>query len=398
MPIHQTLNDARVSVHIWTDDVDTESKQQLTNVANLPCVFQHIAAMPDVHLGAGATVGSVIATHKAIIPAAVGVDLGCGMVACRLSLTANEVDEAALQRIFAQITQDIPVGMQSYRDQPAFEAQALAFEPGLQALLQRHPALRKTMCGTRQWVSQLGTLGGGNHFIEVCLDEQQHVWLMLHSGSRGIGKVLASYFIELAKRDMERWLIQLPDRELAYIPEGCAYFEDYVQAVKWAQDYAMENRRCMLARSIAALRLHLPAFDVTSEVVNCHHNYVEKEHHFGTNVWVTRKGAIRARTGELGLIPGSMGARSYVVRGLGNPMSFQSSAHGAGRRMSRGQAQKTFSVADLSAQTQGVVCRKDAGVVDEIPGAYKDIDVVMNHQRDLTETLHTLKQILCVKG
>jgi len=398
MPIQQTLNAARVPVHIWTDDVDTESKQQLTNVASLPCVFQHIAAMPDVHLGAGATVGSVIATHKAIIPAAVGVDLGCGMVACRLSLTANEVDEAALHRIFAQITQDIPVGMHSYRDQPAFAAQALAFEPGMQALLQRHPALRKTMCGTHQWVSQLGTLGGGNHFIEVCLDEQQQVWLMLHSGSRGIGKVLASYFIELAKRDMERWLIQLPDRELAYIPEGCDYFEDYVQAVKWAQDYAMENRRCMLARSIAALRMHLPAFDVTSEVVNCHHNYVEKEHHFGANVWVTRKGAIRARAGELGLIPGSMGARSYVVRGLGNPMSFHSSADGAGRRMSRGQAQKTFSVADLTAQTQGVVCRKDAGVVDEIPGAYKDIDAVMNHQRDLTETLHTLKQILCVKG
>ena len=398
MPIQQTLNAARVPVHIWTDDVDIESKQQLTNVASLPCVFQHIAAMPDVHLGAGATIGSVIATHKAIIPAAVGVDLGCGMVACRLSLTANEVDEAALQRIFAQITQDIPVGMQSYRDRPAFEAQALAFEPGLQALLQRHPALRKTMCGTHQWVSQLGTLGGGNHFIEVCLDEQQYVWLMLHSGSRGIGKTLASYFIELAKRDMERWLIQLPDRELAYIPEGCAYFEDYVLAVKWAQNYAMENRRCLLARSIAGLRLHLPAFDVTSEVVNCHHNYVEKEHHFGANVWVTRKGAIRARSGELGLIPGSMGARSYVVRGLGNPLSFCSSAHGAGRRMSRGQAQKTFSVADLTAQTQGVVCRKDAGVVDEIPGAYKDIDVVMNHQRDLTETLHTLKQILCVKG
>lgn len=398
MPIQQTLNAARVPVHIWTDDVDTESKHQLTNVASLPCVFQHIAAMPDVHLGAGATVGSVIATHKAIIPVAVGVDLGCGMVACRLSLTANEVDEAALHRIFAQITQDIPVGMHSYRDQPAFAAQALAFEPGMQALLQRHPALRKTMCGTHQWVSQLGTLGGGNHFIEVCLDEQQQVWLMLHSGSRGIGKVLASYFIELAKRDMERWLIQLPDRELAYIPEDCDYFEDYVQAVKWAQDYAMENRRCMLARSIAALRMHLPAFDVTSEVVNCHHNYVEKEHHFGANVWVTRKGAIRARAGELGLIPGSMGARSYVVRGLGNPMSFHSSAHGAGRRMSRGQAQKTFSVADLTAQTQGVVCRKDAGVVDEIPGAYKDIDAVMNHQRDLTETLHTLKQILCVKG
>lgn len=398
MPIHQTLNAARVPVHIWTDDVDAASTQQLTNVANLPCTFKHIAAMPDVHLGSGATVGSVIATHKAIIPAAVGVDLGCGMVACRLSLTANQVDERALQRIFQQITLDIPVGMQYYRDEPAFGAQALAFAPGLQSLMDRQPQLAKTMCATQHWVKQLGTLGGGNHFIEVCLDESDQVWVMLHSGSRGIGKVLATHFIELAKRDMERWMIHLPDSDLAYIPEGCSYFDDYTLAVQWAQDYAMENRRCMLSRTIAALRMHLPPFDVTGEVVNCHHNYVEKEHHFGANVWVTRKGAIRARQGELGLIPGSMGARSYVVRGLGNPMSFHSSAHGAGRRMSRTQAQKNFSIADLVAQTQGVVCRKDSGVVDEIPGAYKDIDTVMEHQRDLTETLHTLKQILCIKG
>jgi tRNA-splicing ligase RtcB len=398
MPIQQTLHESRVPVHIWTDDVDAASKRQLANIAKLPCVFEHVAAMPDVHLGLGATIGSVIATKNAIIPAAVGVDLGCGMVACRLSLSANEVDEVALQRIFDQITQDIPVGRGTYNNHRAFEKEALLFEPGLQEILRRHPDLAKTMCGTRHWVNQLGTLGGGNHFIEVCLDESDQVWLMLHSGSRGVGNVLASYFIELAKRDMERWMIQLPDRDLAYIPEGCTYFQDYVLAVKWAQDYAMENRRCMLTRAIAALRLHLPAFEVTSEVVNCHHNYVEKEHHFGDNVWVTRKGAIRARSGELGLIPGSMGARSYVVRGLGNPMSFHSSAHGAGRRMSRTQAQKAFSAADLAAQTQGVICRKDEGVVDEIPSAYKDIDAVMAHQRDLTETLHTLKQILCVKG
>lgn len=398
MPIQQTLNTARVPVHIWTDDVDAASTQQLTNVANLPCVFKHVAAMPDVHLGAGATIGSVIATHKAIIPAAVGVDLGCGMVACRLSLSASQVDERALQRIFAQISRDIPVGMQHYLDEPAFGAQAQAFAPGLQRLLERQPALAKSMCGTPQWVKQLGTLGGGNHFIEVCLDESNQVWVMLHSGSRGIGKVLATHFIELAKRDMERWMIHLPDKDLAYIPEGCSYFDDYTMAVQWAQDYAMENRRCMLSRTIAALRQHLPPFEVTGEVVNCHHNYVEKEHHFGTNVWVTRKGAIRARQGEWGLIPGSMGARSYVVRGLGNPMSFHSSAHGAGRRMSRMQAQKRFSAADLAAQTQGVMCRKDTGVVDEIPGAYKDIDTVMAHQRDLTETVHTLKQILCIKG
>lgn len=221
MPIHQTLNAARVPVHIWTDDVDAASTQQLTNVANLPCVYKHIAAMPDVHLGSGATIGSVIATHKAIIPAAVGVDLGCGMVACRLSLTANQVDERALQRIFQQITLDIPVGMQYYLDEPAFGAQALAFAPGLQSLMARQPQLAKTMCGSQHWVKQLGTLGGGNHFIEVCLDESDQVWVMLHSGSRGIGKVLATHFIELAKRDMERWMIHLPDHDLAYIPEGC---------------------------------------------------------------------------------------------------------------------------------------------------------------------------------
>ena len=238
----------------------------------------------------------------------------------------------------------------------------------------------------------------GNHFIEVCLDESEQLWVMLHSGSRGIGNALASYFIELARRDMERQQISLPDRDLAYFKEGSAYFDDYVEAVHWAQEYAYANRQCLLDLVLACLQRHLPPFVVTGEVVNCHHNYVAREHHYGAEVWVTRKGAIRARAGDLGIVPGSMGARSYIVRGKGNPESFNSSAHGAGRRMSRTQATKTFGEADLRAQTAGVICRKDHGVVDEIPGAYKDIDRVMENQSDLTAVVHKLKQLLCVKG
>jgi tRNA-splicing ligase RtcB len=265
-------------------------------------------------------------------------------------------------------------------------------------MTQKHPQLLKSFGKFSKWVNQLGTLGGGNHFIEVCLDEADQLWVMLHSGSRGIGNALASYFIELARRDMERQQVQLPDRDLAYFKEGSAFFEDYVEAVHWAQEYAYANRQCMMDLVLAGLQRHLPAFVVTSEVVNCHHNYVAREHHYGADVWVTRKGAIRARVGDLGIIPGSMGARSYIVRGKGNPESFDSSAHGAGRRMSRHAAVRAFSEADLRRQTEGVVCRKDKGVIDEIPGAYKDIDAVMANQRDLTDILHTLKQVVCVKG
>ena len=398
MPIQQTLNDQRVPVKIWTDDVDDRSKEQLTNIASLPFVHHHVAAMPDVHLGIGATIGSVIATHKAIIPAAVGVDIGCGMVAARLSLTAEDLDEASLKKIFNQITRDVPVGRGQHADDRILVAAAKPFEPGLKSLTDRHPALLKAFGKFSKWTNQMGTLGGGNHFIEVCLDESGHVWIMLHSGSRGIGNAIADYFIELARKDMERLMIQLPDRDLAYFPEGSEYFADYVEAVHWAQEYAMANRQAMLNLVLAALARHLPPFTVTTEAVNCHHNYVAKEHHFDAEVWVTRKGAIRAQEGDLGIVPGSMGARSFIVRGKGNPDSFCSSAHGAGRRMSRTAARAQFNEADLSQQTAGVVCRKDKGVVDEIPGAYKDIDDVMANQSDLTEILHTLKQVVCVKG
>jgi tRNA-splicing ligase RtcB len=398
MPVKEVLTSARVPVKIWTDEVDDRSREQLSNIASLPFIHHHVAAMPDVHLGIGATIGSVIATHKAIIPAAVGVDLGCGMVAARLSLTANEIDEKALQKVFDQITRDVPVGRAQHRDDRVLVDAAKPFEPGLKSLTDTHPELLKALGQFSKWTNQMGTLGGGNHFIEVCLDESNQVWVMLHSGSRGIGNAIASYFIALARKDMERWMIQLPDRDLAYFPEGSEHFADYIKAVHWAQDYAMQNRTSMLELVLAALQRHLPSFTVTTEAVNCHHNYVAQEHHYGENVWVTRKGAIRAREGDLGIVPGSMGARSFIVRGLGNPESFCSSAHGAGRKMSRTAAEKQFTVADMVAQTKGVICRKDKDVIDEIPGAYKDIDQVMANQADLTEILHTLKQVVCVKG
>ena len=398
MPIHQVLTQQRVPVKIWTDDVDERSKEQLANIASLPFVHHHVAAMPDVHLGIGATIGSVIATHQAIIPAAVGVDIGCGMVAARLSLTADDVDEKALKKIFDQINRNVPVGRAQHRDNKVLTDAVRPFEPGLKALTERHPQLLKAFGKFSKWANQMGTLGGGNHFIELCLDESDRLWVMLHSGSRGIGNAIAAYFIELARQDMQRWMIQLPDRDLAYFPEGTEHFQDYVEAVHWAQEYAMANRQAMLDLVLQALARHLPPFAVTTEAVNCHHNYVAQEHHYGANVWVTRKGAIRARAGDLGIVPGSMGARSFIVRGKGNPESFCSSAHGAGRRMSRTAAEKHFTEADLAAQTAGVVCRKDRGVLDEIPGAYKDIDQVMANQADLTEILHTLKQLVCVKG
>jgi len=398
MPIKKVMTENHVPVKIWTDDVDDRSMEQLGNIAKLPFIHHHIAAMPDVHLGLGATIGSVIATHKAIIPAAVGVDIGCGMVAARLSITANDLDEKSLKKVFDQITRDVPVGRAQHADNRVLVDAVQPFEPGLKRLTDRHPELLKSFGKFSKWMNQMGSLGGGNHFIEVCLDEADQVWVMLHSGSRGIGNAIADHFIKLARKDMERWMITLPDRDFAYFPEGTEHFDDYVEAVHWAQEYAMQNRQCMLDLVLSALARHLPAFEVTTEAVNCHHNYVAHEHHYGANVWVTRKGAIRAREGDLGIVPGSMGAKSYIVRGKGNPESFNSSAHGAGRKMSRTAAEKAFTETDLANQTVGVICRKDKGVIDEIPCAYKDIDQVMANQNDLTEILHTLKQVVCVKG
>ena len=364
----------------------------------LPIIHGHVAAMADAHLGMGATVGSVLATREAIIPAAVGVDIGCGMMALRLSLHGSDLDERQLRRVYDQITRDVPVGMAQHEPRDARKDAASEFTQSLQQITDKHPAVLRRMGRRSRWQQQLGTLGGGNHFIEICLDESDRVWVMLHSGSRGVGNAIGMHFIELAREDMMRQQVNLPDRDLAYLTEGSEHFDDYVEAVDWAQEYARRNREEMMTLVLAACRRHFPAFTITNEAVNCHHNYVAREHHMGADVWVTRKGAIRAGKGELGIVPGSMGTRSYIVRGLGNPDSFESSAHGAGRRMSRTQARRHFNVDDLREQTKGVIGRKDKGVIDEIPGAYKDIDEVMANQADLTEVVHTLKQIVNVKG
>jgi tRNA-splicing ligase RtcB len=398
MPIQKIMTKGKVPVKIYTDDIEHDALQQLYNISQLPFIHSHIAAMPDVHLGKGATVGSVIPSKGAIIPAAVGVDIGCGMNAVRLSINAKDLPDN-LKKIRSVIESVIPVGFDQHKSDRAQASTIRQIGDGLDRILGKHPKITKMQKKPYQtWIRQLGTLGGGNHFIELCLDESDDVWIMLHSGSRGIGNVIGQYFINLAKQDMQKHIINLPDKDLAYFTEGAQHFDDYVEAVHWAQDYAMVNRREMMRLITDALRKHLPKFGITKKAINCHHNYVAVEKHFGENVYITRKGAIRAGEGELGIIPGSMGAKSYIVRGKGNPQSFCSCSHGAGRRMSRNAAKRQFSEQDLEHQTRGIECRKDKGVLDEIPGAYKDIDVVMENQNDLVEVVHTLKQIVCVKG
>ncbi len=406
MGIQITLNKGRVPVKVWTQDIEHEAIQQLVNVSQLPIVHGHIAAMPDVHAGIGATVGSVIPTLSAIIPAAVGVDIGCGMNAVRLSLKTSALPDN-LHRIRSAIEAAVPVGFSQHEASKVRGSRhartARMLDQRLDAIVGKHPGLMKMQRRFNEtWVCQLGTLGGGNHFIELCLDEAQNVWVMLHSGSRGIGNCMGRYFIQAAKKDMRRHQVNLPDADLAYFSEGSQWFDDYVEAVDWAQDYALLNRAEMMRLVLEVLERELSprinAWQVLGEAINCHHNYVQRERHFGENVFVIRKGAISAREGELGIIPGSMGAKSYIVRGLGNAESLCSCSHGAGRRMSRTAAKRKFSREDLEAQTLGVECRKDGGVLDEIPAAYKDIDAVMANQADLVEVVHTLKQVLCVKG
>ncbi len=398
MPIQQIINKGRVPIKIYTDQIDAAALQQLINVANLPFVHSHVAAMPDVHVGKGATVGSVIPTYKAIIPAAVGVDIGCGMNAVRLTIKAHQLPDS-LKRLRSLIEAQVPVGFAKHTQVAVPNSTLRALNPGIDRIVGKHPALLKMLkTFERTWSQQLATLGGGNHFIEICLDENQDVWIMLHSGSRGIGNCIGRYFIALARKDMEKHQIHLPDKDLAYFSEGSEYFEDYVEAVEWAQEYAMANRREMMRLVVEVLQREYPNVSLSKLAINCHHNYVSRETHYGQQVFVTRKGAIRAGLGEHGIIPGSMGAKSFIVRGLGNPESFQSCAHGAGRRLSRTAAKKHYTLEDIAQQTRGVECRKDEGVLDEIPGAYKDIDAVMAHQSDLVEVLHTLKQVVCIKG
>ncbi|MCK5903386.1 MAG: RtcB family protein [Cocleimonas sp.] len=398
MPVQMTLNKGRVPVKIFTKDVDSQSLTQLGNLSQLPFIHHHIAAMPDVHVGKGATVGSVIPTKDAIIPAAVGVDIGCGMNAVRISLKAHDLPDS-LRRSRRAIESAVPVGFNMHQRDKVKASLLKSMDKPLQSILSKHNSLTKMMRNFhRTWGRQLGTLGGGNHFIELCIDENDDVWIMLHSGSRGIGNAIGRYFIHLAKKDMGNQLGYLPDKDLAYFTDGAQHFNDYVEAVNWAQDYALINRREMMRLVVKALQTELPTFIATKEAINCHHNYVQKETHYGESVFITRKGAISAYQDELGIIPGSMGTKSFIVRGKGTKASFCSCSHGAGRKMSRSAAKRQFNRFDLEALTQGIECRKDNGVIDEIPAAYKNIDQVMKNQHDLIEVVHTLKQVVCVKG
>lgn len=398
------LTEGQVPVYGWTEGVPVEEAAlaQLKQLSSLPFIFRHIAVMPDVHLGIGATVGSVVPTKGAIVPAAVGVDIGCGMIAQRTSLTASDLPDN-LKAIRSAIERAVPHGRTAngghgdrgaWSDIPDETGQAWnALKDRFKTIVDKHPAL-----GRGNNANHLGTLGTGNHFIEVCLDLEDRVWVMLHSGSRGVGNRIGSHFIERAKQDMEGHLGNLPHRDLAYFEEGSAHFDDYFEAVGWAQDFASVNRALMMRSTLAALAKHLPAFTLEEAAVNCHHNYVQRESHYGEEVWVTRKGAVRAGVGELGIIPGSMGARSFIVCGKGHEAAFCSCSHGAGRVMSRTAAKKRYTIQDHIEATQGIECRKDADVIDETPMAYKPIDKVMAAQAELVDIVHELRQVLCVKG
>lgn len=398
MPVKMVITKGKVPVKIFTDDIDEASYRQLQNIANLPIVYPHIAAMPDVHCGIGATVGAVIPTKHAIIPAAVGVDIGCGMSAVKLSLKAQQLPDN-LRDLRYRIEERIPVGFDAHSQENIRYDACRPFQKKINQILEKHPSILKhSKHLSEKWLSQMGTLGGGNHFIEICLDDNQHVWVMLHSGSRGIGNAIGTYFIQLARKDMGKHIHHLPDKDLAYLNEGAQHFYDYLDAVSWAQDYAYANRQEMMAIILQVLQDHLPPFHILEQAINCHHNYVTIEEHFGEKLYITRKGAIRADTGDLGIIPGSMGAYSYIVKGKGSKTSFHSCSHGAGRKMSRTQAKRKYSTKDLETQTKGVECRKDKNVLDEIPSAYKNIDTVMDNQSDLVEVLYRLKQVICIKG
>lgn len=391
------IKTARHPVYAWTDGVEFEdgARKQVAKMASLPFIHDHIAIMPDVHVGIGATVGSVIPTTGAVVPASAGVDLGCGLIAQRLSLRASDLPDS-LRSIRRAVERTIPVGFADHGRLPAsVETAFAALKPGLDTILAKYPKI-----DNRKAHKQLGTMGGGNHFFELTIDEEDHVWVVLHSGSRGIGNRIGTHFIAKAKKEMEKAGVGLPDKDLAYLTENTESFDDYVHAVEWAQKYARINRDIMVMRALDALRAtnEVPAFALMESAVNCHHNYVAREHHFGRDVIVTRKGAVSAREGELGIIPGSMGTRSFIVRGKGNADSFHSCSHGAGRRMSRKEATHRITVADLVEQTKGVECRKDRGVLDEAPAAYKSIDAVMAAQRDLVDIVHEFRQVLCIKG
>lgn len=395
----QILKTSNVPVKIWVEnisDVESEALNQLRNMGSLPWTFRHIAVMPDVHFGKGATVGSVIAMKEAVAPAAVGVDIGCGMAAVKTNLSSKDLPDN-LKKLRLDIEAEIPVGFDSHKSAVAeklfrtgedfkFAKKVIS---GFSNVTEKFQSLKTRM------LYQCGTLGGGNHYIELCLDENDTVWMMLHSGSRNIGKELAEYHISIAKKLAHNE--SLPDRDLAVFLKGTKEMQEYRRDLLWAQEYAFLNRRVMLELYYRVMKKYFPNIEKLETVI-CHHNYVSEETHFGEDLIVTRKGAISARENEMGIIPGSMGTRSYIVEGLGNPESFHSASHGAGRRMSRGAAKKAYTVRDLEEQTKGIECRKDSGVLDEIPKAYKDIDKVMSFQTDLVKVRYVLRQILNIKG
>lgn len=396
---------ATENVHIkhWTNNVlfEEEARRQLTQLANLPFIYNHIAVMPDVHAGKGSTIGTVLPTLKAVIPAAVGVDLGCGMMALKTDLVAEDLPDN-LHEMRCAIEAAIPHGsaprsprVGSWGNIPSVILKAWELLlPRFEKLCESYPRFKNS-----NNVNHLGTLGGGNHFIEICIDESDCVWFMLHSGSRGIGNLIGRTFIELAQKDMQKYFIHLPDKDMAYLPEGSEHFYDYLFAVNWAQDFALANRIAMMCYLCDTVKEVMNLnFSTTIQAVNCHHNYIQKEHHFGQNVWITRKGAVSAKKDELGIIPGSMGAKSFIVRGLGNADSFHSCSHGAGRVMSRTAARRLVSEEEHKKVLSDVECNSSASTLDETPSAYKNIDDVMAAQSDLVEIVHTLKQILCVKG
>ncbi len=390
------LEGERVPIRLWASesDVDTQALQQLRRVAGLPWVAHHVAVMPDVHAGKGATVGTVVAMRGAVAPAAVGVDIGCGMAALQTNLSASDLP-SDLKRLRLAIEKAVPVGREQH-ESAAWDALDAGTKQRGAELMARFADLTPGVQRLASRAScQLGTLGGGNHFIEVCLDTDGSVWLMLHSGSRHIGAVLAEHHMEIARALFHNR--DLPDPDLAVFLAGSPKFDAYRRDLFWAQEYAALNRAVMLELLQRVMRRFFPRVKF-GQLVTCHHNYVAEEMHFGEELLVTRKGAIRAGAGQLGIIPGSMGARSFIVRGRGSPWSFESASHGAGRRMSRTAARKRFTLGDLREQTEGVECRKDSGVIDEAPGAYKDIADVMARQDDLVEIVHELRQVVCVKG
>lgn len=386
-------------IKMWTDyvPVENEAMQQISNISKLPFIYRHIAIMPDVHYGIGATVGSVIPTKGAVIPASVGVDIGCGMLAIETSLNANDLPDN-LYELRSSIEAAVPVGMNHFRSaNHKNDLDAYLSCTSYNNIISKHPKIKSKTNPAQQ----LGTLGGGNHFIELCLDKKDSLWIMLHSGSRGIGNRIGTYFIEKAKLEMEKYHISdyLPHKDLSYLVEHTEIFDDYIEAMQFAQDYAHHNRMRIFWAICRVLTKYFDrVIQFKDEAINCHHNYTTKENHFGENVWLTRKGAVDASLGKLGIIPGSMGERSFIVRGLGNKESFNSCSHGAGRVMSRTKAKNLISLDQHIEDTKGVECKKDSSVLDETPKAYKNIDDVMRSQEDLVEIVHELKQILCVKG